>query len=665
MFGRRYINADDTMILWYRLSEARNAAIHHLLQTEEIWQQTTEENKGEVNPLPDLDTPWLRYLKKGPSFKTASIDIIQHTYAKKWFEENKDKYSRQRMNEVCYDLFIRPLERLFGYDMPLSRNLLKSLEDMANQKILKTYILGIMQLTYPHFMKSNYILEKISKIRCHQGKTLWRTPPKTLPPIAILSNLLFQDIDSLRYDRWNEWEEDYKPPQAGDFYPGGRLFGLYVDIKEPLQRQIWRKFFAIQPSEIDETNLRCEIVLAKAEWTRQIHNQIVLQSGIQDGEQSLPQYLPPWAYYSLEKPKFILQEINLRRHKNNSDEQPMEVDEPPSQHSPSQEEKARTLFRYPIPQEAGFLPEEWNMDTVTTPLEKLHMTAAKARHRKIRKQRHTFFPDQDENRKISNEEASLDLDYISPEEYENQLDVMLKKHNAFETTPAITDWTIKDKMGQDLSPKSEPQNNPLMWNGCRQFIPEWATKPLSAKQIRKTPPMMIPRYLIHRIKEGHQYKVIPMDGVNRVQDLIIRHVTLQGVGHMLLQALTKQRLTWEDYYSKRSLLIPDHVMPDMLKTLEMMSKTILPKAELDFDTAQPTLFKTLVSSGNTDYLMDVVITSDRQGDERLVRIYQEDQQSYLKGSIVYPWLYTMTFIAHLQDVYNKYKHTKVEATTAL
>ena len=45
--------------------------------------------KKEKKPLADMDTPWLRYLKKGPSFKTASIDIVQHDYAHQWFEKYK------------------------------------------------------------------------------------------------------------------------------------------------------------------------------------------------------------------------------------------------------------------------------------------------------------------------------------------------------------------------------------------------------------------------------------------------------------------------------------------------------------------------------------------------------------------------------------------------
>ena len=299
-------------MLWYRLSDARNEAIQELLQVEDPWQLRHVLEKEEKNPLPDLDTPWLRYLKKGQSFKTASIDIIQQTYAHQWFETYKNKFSKPRMKQITYDLFIRPLERLFGYDMPLAKKLLHSLEDSAIQKVVKTYILGMTQLTYPEFLGSNYILEEISRVRCHMGKTLWRTPPKTMPPIARISCFYFKEEDDYETRRWYQWEAPYQPPTAEDFYPKGRLYGVYINMQQPIPRLIWKKFFQEIPSEIDEANLRCEMVLAKAEWTRQIHNQLIIQSGVQHGGQNLPQYLPPWAYYSLQKPSEVLEELKVR-----------------------------------------------------------------------------------------------------------------------------------------------------------------------------------------------------------------------------------------------------------------------------------------------------------------------------------------------------------------
>ena len=202
-----------------------------------------------------------------------------------------------------------------------------------------------------------------------------------------------------------------------------------MDIQESIPRNIWKKFFQEQPSEIDEANLRCEMVLAKAEWTRQIHNQIIVQSGVQQGEQSLPQYLPPWAYYSLEKPRQLLETIQQRRETflqgRTENEEPMDTNTTPSQSEPTKEEKARTPFHYPIPTEAGFTPDEWNMETITTPLEKINIIAAKTRHWRIRKNRSTFFPDQDRSRKIPDESKLLDWNYNSPMVYERQLDNIL------------------------------------------------------------------------------------------------------------------------------------------------------------------------------------------------------------------------------------------------
>ena len=659
ILGRRYISDTEKMVLWSDLSDARNEAINEVSNKDDPWQLPTGK-LVDPYPVPFLDTPWLSYLRKKPSFKTANIDVIQHVYAHKWLAENKYILDERRMNQNLYDLFIRPLERLFGNDMKMARSLLHALEDKALAKQLKIQILSIAQLDYPDFLTSDYMLEQISKIRCHRGSTLWRTPPKTLPPITRVDPLHFPYTH--RNSDYKHWTPMYDPPTPKDFYPKGRLFGRYVDVSTEIPKEVWSQFFTYPPAEIDDANLRCEIVLAKAEWTRQVHNQVVLQSGQQHGHHSIKQFLPTWTYSAVNQPMSNLQEIKNMIHKN-------AVEESNPDHSQQKDDRTKSTGNlsdvsmrtadstepmdidkktsYPKPLEPGFLPPEWEITDKMTPMERIKIGALK----KIRFHRHTFFPDEDEARNHTNHVKKLDWKYTSPQEKEKELDRLLKANGVADLNYHIPDWTVRPKTGDDKSPSADSNEDFPLWNGCQTDIPEWASSPISAKQLRKTHPMMIPKQLLHRVKIGPTYRMIPMDGVNRIQDNIIRHITIQNDNFMLIQTLTKKRQTWQTEYDKRSILIPYTVMPNIIKTLKTMAHTVLPRADQDYNLENPILFKNFISVEKSNYFIEVIITSDRHGDERLVRLYEENEKANITGSLVYPWLYTTSFMAHLQHVY--------------
>jgi hypothetical protein len=306
------------------------------------------------------------------------------------------------------------------------------------------------------------------------------------------------------------------------------------------------------------------------------------------------------------------------------------------------------VFHYPKPFEAGFQPQEWNYDSKTKAAEKIEICIQRTKYRQQRKKRTTFFLDQDQDRQTNN--TALDWEHNTPIEEENQLEMALKA-NGIKDLHQITDWTDEERYSLPKKESPPPLPNVLMWNGCRKYIPEWATQPRSARQIRKTGPLSVPKHLLHRLKVGPTYRRIPMDGINRYEDLLMRYVQMEGKDFILLQATTRQIEDSLSVMDKRSLIIPFKVMPQLLHNMDITASAVLQKASSDIYIEDPKLYQDHISTSDFDYYTEVMITCGNQGDERLVRLYKQDKQLQLKGSIAFPWLYTTPFVAHLHILY--------------
>jgi hypothetical protein len=202
-------------------------------------------------------------------------------------------------------------------------------------------------------------------------------------------------------------------------------------------------------------------------------------------------------------------------------------------------------------------------------------------------------------------------------------------------------------------PPNPPASNVYMWNGARAFIPDWALQPKSAWQVGRDPLLQIPLEQAPRLQMAHGLRRVPMDGVNRVEDIIIRQSNDEGEKTILVQATTKERGLSPSQSDLRSLQIPLSAMPAVIHCLESVEVSVLPPAEKDHDLDDHNLFITNVVHGRYNYIFEIVVITEMQGDERLVRVYREDRDRNNHGGIAFPWMFTTLFNAKLRNVYKE------------
>jgi hypothetical protein len=213
-------------------------------------------------------------------------------------------------------------------------------------------------------------------------------------------------------------------------------------------------------------------------------------------------------------------------------------------------------------------------------------------------------------------------------------------------------------------PPNPPPSNVFMWNGSRTFIPDWAKVPMSAWQVGRDPLLQVPIEQAPRLQMAHALRRVPMDGVNRHEDIIIRESYLEGERTILTQATTKVRGITPSQSDFRSLHVPLHVVPCMLTMLDAVEKAVLPPAEQDFNLDNPSLFITNEIIGRYNYIVEIKAITEMQGDERLVRIYREDRDGNDQGGIAFPWMFTTLFNAKVRNVYKEISGNPNTSTTS-
>jgi len=253
------------------------------------------------NPAPDIDTLW-GYVTQNPLLwpqVATPLDEVQHFSAHARFQEilaNKDR--KQQIRDI-YDTFVRPIERLFGRDMPLSPELLLSIKDPVKQIWLTRQINHIAGITADLMTMEEQPLQEISRIRHLTSAQLQQdynddpTPPHRIAPI------IFKIQEGKRFNYYAEsWNE--LSPKSDDFYPQGRLHGTYLDPLQPIPDYIYKRFSNRKMTEKNQRILQHEIVMARAEWSKEVITQLKVQTGL---TATLPEplQLPSW----LEKPNLF------------------------------------------------------------------------------------------------------------------------------------------------------------------------------------------------------------------------------------------------------------------------------------------------------------------------------------------------------------------------
>ena len=213
-------------------------------------------------------------------------------------------------------------------------------------------------------------------------------------------------------------------------------------------------------------------------------------------------------------------------------------------------------------------------------------------------------------------------------------------------------------------PPIPPPSNVYMWNGSRTFIPEWAKVPKSAWQVGRDPLLQVPIEQAPRLQMAHALRRVPMDGVNRHEDIIIRESYFEGEKTILMQATTKVRGITPSQTDFRSLHVPLKVIPCLLQMVETVEKEVLPPAEQDFNLDNSSLFITNEIIGRYNYIVEIKAITEMQGDERLVRIYREDRDGQDQGGIAFPWMFTTLFNAKISNVFKEINGNPNNSTTS-
>ena len=178
--------------------------------------------------------------------------------------------------------------------------------DCEKQSWLKRKIMTMMDIEYQPFLTTNYCLSNLSEIRNISGIMLSKAYLTNIPPLGLSPMMRFAR-DTFRYSEDATWR--IVGPTAKDFYPDGKLHGFFVHPSTPLPSWIVKKFYKGIITDHDEDKLCTEIVLARAEWAREVQKQLILQCGPKSFKYPLKNRLPDWAYHAYEMPYVTLQKV--------------------------------------------------------------------------------------------------------------------------------------------------------------------------------------------------------------------------------------------------------------------------------------------------------------------------------------------------------------------
>jgi hypothetical protein len=147
----------------------------------------------------DQKSPWHIYTSKAFHAKNKAnlIDHIQHSSAWTYFLANKDTCHFTKKN--IYDLFIRPLERIFSIDSILSNRLIEAVSDMKERNCIFRMVMTISGFTpfMDDYFDCHYLAHKLSKIRHLSYHDLSNMKVIKTGPLSLISPYSFYDSSRL------------------------------------------------------------------------------------------------------------------------------------------------------------------------------------------------------------------------------------------------------------------------------------------------------------------------------------------------------------------------------------------------------------------------------------------------------------------------------------
>jgi hypothetical protein len=176
--------------------------------------------------------------------------------------------------------------------MPMSEDLLLAQNDVIKQKWIFSIITKISGHCHWPKKSTMFILRELSKIRILNQKALTETfdqnwnPVSRKCPMQMGAKTTPEDIFDIAENKWNV--------NINDFNPGGRLYGIYVKMDEPLPSHIQHRFSPQQIPLMARDRLHQDIISIRAQWSKGVMTQLAIQNG--QPQVTTRNTIPPWLH---------------------------------------------------------------------------------------------------------------------------------------------------------------------------------------------------------------------------------------------------------------------------------------------------------------------------------------------------------------------------------
>ena len=189
-----------------------------------------------------------------------------------------------------------------------------------------------------------------------------------------------------------------------------------------------------------------------------------------------------------------------------------------------------------------------------------------------------------------------------------------------------------------------------MWLGNRSFAPEWAKAITSAREVSKLKMNHLPS--IHKIRnvQNAQYRSVPLDGVNQIQDVIIKKKNLSPTLTMTIMSTVKPRDQPVSQTKTKQMDIASKDWIAFTDSIRQAEDTILPPAINDSALPDPEL-KTIMHKGaRYNYTAIIKHSTGMHGNERMTKIIQSEEKTNWHVEIEIPWRFTTIFRVKFEAV---------------
>ena len=180
-------SSDQIHMIWRPLYAARLRA--------------AESYKAKITATQRIQSPWLEILCDDSIPKDFDFDEIDKVqYAAAW---QKYDFTRLQMTgpETLYNIFIRPLERMFAADMPMNQKLMEAIKSKDGTTDLTTYIVKLVGWdATPFTLDASRMVEELSKIRALRSRDFYRSHPMDMPSTTLRRQACKAYPDNI-YDR--------------------------------------------------------------------------------------------------------------------------------------------------------------------------------------------------------------------------------------------------------------------------------------------------------------------------------------------------------------------------------------------------------------------------------------------------------------------------------